>query len=97
MFATIESIYTIYLQNPVVTTDTRKIDKNSVFFALKGENFNGNKFAKKALETGASYAIVDDVEYAVDDRFILVEDVLQTLQDLARHHRNQFDIPVIGK
>ena len=81
-----------------VSTDTRKIRDGDVFFALKGENFNGNRFARQAIDNGASFAVIDEAEFLPenDDRFILVEDVLKALQDLARHYRETFSIPVIG-
>ncbi len=93
---TIEQLYQLYLQYPVVETDTRKIKKDAIFFALKGPSFNGNAFAQQALEAGAAYAVVDEAVYAVNDRFILVNDVLTTLQQLAKHHRQQFSIPFIA-
>lgn len=93
---TIEQIYEIYLQHPQVTTDSRNCPKDSIFFALKGANFNGNKYAASALEKGCAYAVVDEAEYAVSSQFILVEDVLACLQDLAQHHRIVMGIPVIG-
>lgn len=93
---TIESLYQRYLQYPIVCTDTRKVRPDSIFFALKGENFNANQFAKDALEGGCTYAVIDEKEYAIDDRFILVEDVLSTLQELARHHRRELGLPVLG-
>ena len=93
---TTEQLYKIYLKNPQICTDTRKITASCLFFALKGDNFDGNKFAQQAIESGAAYAIIDDTEYALDDRFIVVQDVLETLQDLARLHRKQLKIPVIG-
>ncbi|RYE21690.1 MAG: UDP-N-acetylmuramoyl-tripeptide--D-alanyl-D-alanine ligase [Sphingobacteriales bacterium] len=92
----IASLYDIYLQHPGVQTDTRKLKQGDLFFALKGPNFNGNGFAKQALEAGAAYAVVDEQEYAIDGRYILVEDVLTALQQLALHHRRQFDIPFIA-
>jgi len=92
----IPELYNLFLQFPSVQTDSRKIRKGDLFFALKGDNFNGNAFAAKALEDGASYAIVDEAGYAIDDRYILTEDVLTTLQLLAHHHRLQLDIPVIA-
>ncbi len=91
-----ENLYTYFLAHPKICTDTRKIDKDSLFFALKGENFNGNKFALQALQEGAAYAIVDEPEFLSDSRCLLVDDVLTALQQLARHHRMQLDIPVIG-
>jgi UDP-N-acetylmuramoyl-tripeptide--D-alanyl-D-alanine ligase len=93
---TTEQLYKIYLKHPQICTDTRKITASCLFFALKGDNFDGNKFALQAIESGAEYAIIDDAEYALDDRFIVVQDVLETLQDLARLHRNHLKIPVIG-
>jgi UDP-N-acetylmuramoyl-tripeptide--D-alanyl-D-alanine ligase len=92
----IERLYQIYLQYPKVQTDTRKITSGEIFFALKGERFNGNLFAEKALEAGAAFAVVDEAPQMKDDRIILVEDVLHTLQQLALHHRRQFNIPVIA-
>ncbi|UKJ08131.1 UDP-N-acetylmuramoyl-tripeptide--D-alanyl-D-alanine ligase [Solitalea lacus] len=92
----IESIYNLYKEYPVISTDTRKITPNSIFFALKGDNFNANQFAKQALENGAVYAIIDEKEYKENERFILVEDALCTLQELAKCHRNQLKIPFLG-
>ena len=92
----IPEIYDLFLQYPSIQTDSRKVKKGDVFFALKGDNFNGNSFAAKALEDGAVYAVVDEAEYAIDERYILMNDVLTTLQFLAHHHRLQLDIPVIG-
>lgn len=93
----VAEIHQLFLNCTGVSTDTRNLSTNSLFFCLKGENFNGNKFAGKALEEGASYVIYDDTEYNPDHQnAILVEDSLSTLQALARFHRNQFDIPIIG-
>jgi UDP-N-acetylmuramoyl-tripeptide--D-alanyl-D-alanine ligase len=91
-----EELYTIYLQHPVITTDTRKISQGSLFFALKGENFDANTFAANAIEAGAAYAVIDNAEYKAGPKYILVDDVLMTLQNLARHHRRQLSIPVVG-
>jgi UDP-N-acetylmuramoyl-tripeptide--D-alanyl-D-alanine ligase len=93
---TIETLYQIYLRHPLVTTDSRKIENGSIFFSLKGENFNGNAYARMAIENGASYAIVDEKDYADHDHIILVENVLQTLQNLARLHRQKLGIPVLA-
>ncbi|WP_256011018.1 UDP-N-acetylmuramoyl-tripeptide--D-alanyl-D-alanine ligase [Desertivirga xinjiangensis] len=93
---TIEAIYKVYSKFPHVCTDTRKISRECLFFALKGESFDGNKFAEKAIEAGAAYAVIDNAAYQKDDRYILVDDVLVTLQDLARYHRRQLAIPFIG-
>ncbi len=92
----IENLYQKYLSCGRVSTDTRKIEAGSLFFALKGANFNANKFAEEALSKGAQYAVIDEKEYAKDERFILVEDVLSALQQLALHHRRQLNIPVLG-
>ena len=86
----------MYRQSGKVSTDTRKIAAGSIFFALKGDMFNANTFAQQALDNGAAYAVLDEKEYAVNDRCIVVDDVLATLQKLARHHRDQLTIPVIG-
>ncbi len=92
----IEELYQIYLQYPNVQTDTRKLKAGDIFFALKGPNFNGNAFVKSALEAGAVYAIIDEKEFEVPGKTILVNDVLATLQQLAHHHRRQFSIPFIA-
>jgi UDP-N-acetylmuramoyl-tripeptide--D-alanyl-D-alanine ligase len=92
----INTLYQYYLENPIICTDTRKISKGCLFFALKGENFNANTFAAKAIELGAAFAVIDDVNYQFNDCFLLVDDTLKTLQDLATHHRKQLQIPVIG-
>lgn len=92
----IASLYEIYLQHPSVQTDTRKLKQGDLFFALKGPNFNGNQFAENALNAGAAYAVIDEAAYRKDERYIMVDDVLTTLQQLALHHRLQFDIPFIG-
>lgn len=92
----IEQLYNIYLQHPMVTTDSRNCPEGSVFFALKGDNFNGNKFASGALDSGCSFAVIDEPEYAADSRYLLVPDVLTALQELAAYHRRQLTIPVIG-
>ncbi len=93
----IEQIYEIYQQHPVVTTDNRQCEQGAMFFALKGASFDGNQFASSALEAGCAYAVVDEKQYAPDgdDRYILVDDVLKTLQDLAGYHRQQLSIPVL--
>lgn len=93
---TTQELYQIYLEHPSVQTDTRKLKQGDIFFALKGPNFDGNTYAKQALEEGASYAVIDDFSYAEGDGYIVVEDVLTALQQLAKHHRQQFDIPFIA-
>ncbi|HMG81466.1 MAG TPA: UDP-N-acetylmuramoyl-tripeptide--D-alanyl-D-alanine ligase [Ferruginibacter sp.] len=92
----IQELYSIFLQHPSVETDTRKIKKGDIFFALKGPSFNGNSFAKQALLAGASYAVVDEVIDPADEKIIKTEDVLTTLQQLAKYHRQQFNIPFIA-
>lgn len=92
----ITSLYEKFLNSTGVCTDTRKIVKGCIFFALKGPNFNANEFAQKALESGAVYAVVDDTSYVVDARYILVKDSLKALQELATYHRSKLKIPVIG-
>ncbi|WP_212001640.1 UDP-N-acetylmuramoyl-tripeptide--D-alanyl-D-alanine ligase [Chitinophaga sp. HK235] len=94
---TIEQLYNIYLQHRSVQTDTRKLKANDIFFALKGDNFNGNTFAAKALEMGAAFAVVDEVAYFTHpDRMMLVDNVLETLQALALWHRKQLNIPFLA-
>tara|TARA_B100000795_G_C22777192_1_gene430575 strand:- start:632 stop:1885 length:1254 start_codon:yes stop_codon:yes gene_type:complete len=92
----IKDLYDVYAQNYLVDTDTRNIRKNSIFFALKGENFNGNKFVQKAQENGASYCVIDEEEYYIEGETILVDNVLKTLQSLASYHRKKLAIPIIG-
>jgi len=89
-------LYQLYLQHPIVATDTRKLPAGCLFFALKGANFNGNLFARQALEQGAAYAIIDEPVDSNDSRLIRVNDSLQTLQQLATYHRQQFQIPFIA-
>ena len=89
-------LYSIFLKHPIICTDSRVCPENSIFFALKGDNFNANAFALSALEKGCSYALVDEAEYAIDDRFILVEDVLATLQELAIYHRKKLGTTILG-
>jgi len=91
-----EQLYQLFTQHYLVDTDTRKIRKNTLFFALKGSNFNGNKFANEALKKGASYSIVDEEKYVTNDRIILVNNVLKSLQKLATYHRKQLKIPIIA-
>src|SRR6187549_2256460 len=92
----IQELYTIYLRHPSIETDTRKLKKGDLFFALKGPNFNGNQFAKQALDAGASYAIIDEPAGFEDERLIPTDDALKTLQQLALYHRQQFTIPFIA-
>jgi len=92
----IEELYKLYKQSYTVSTDTRKITKGCLFFALKGDSFNGNKFAEEALKKGASFAIIDEQEYQTKPSIILVDDVLKNLQLLARYHRKQLGLPIIS-
>ena len=89
-------LYSLFLQHPLICTDSRNCPADSLFFALKGDNFNANAFAKTALANGCAYAIVDEAEFAIDEKYILVDDVLTTLQQLARYHRQQLGTTVIG-
>lgn len=91
-----EGLYKIYQQYPSIQTDTRKLKKDDLFFALKGPHFNGNDYAKLAIESGAAYVIADEARDFQHEKIILVEDVLQSLQNLAKYHREQFDIPFIA-
>lgn len=93
---TIEALYQIFLHHPSVQTDTRKLKQDDLFFALKGPNFNGNKFALRALEAGAAYAIVDEDVDSSNKRILKTNNVLETLQQLAKYHREQFNIPFIA-
>ena len=92
----IKRIYELYTKHYLVDTDTRAIRKNTLFFALKGAHFNGNKFANAALENGADYAIIDEKEFQINDKTILVANVLDTLQRLASYHRLQLKTPIIA-
>ena len=92
---TIPELYNIFLKHPVITTDTRDCPAGSLFFALRGTTFDGNKFALKALENGCAYAVVDDAEIPANDKLIKVDNVLTTLQQLATYHRRQLETPII--
>ena len=93
----IQELYKLYRQHPLITTDSRDCPEGSIFLALKGASFDGNKFALQALEKGCAYAIVDDKALDTgNQRLILVDDTLQTFKDLAREHRRQFSLPVVG-
>ena len=92
----IKDLYNKFQESGKISTDTRQISSGSIFFALKGDKFNANTFALQALDKGALYAVVDEKEHAVNDRCLLVDNVLDTLQQLARYHRDQLKIPVIG-
>jgi len=92
----IEELYKIYLNHPSVQTDTRKLKPGDIFFALKGDRFNGNAFARQALNDGAVYSVIDEKEFEIPGKTILVDDVLAALQQLARYHRQQFAIPFLA-
>ena len=92
----IDALHKIFLKYPSVSTDTRKIKEGDIFFALKGDNFNGNEYAKQALEKGASYVVLDEIKYVIDERTLLTADVLETLQKLANYHRKHCTAKVIS-
>jgi UDP-N-acetylmuramoyl-tripeptide--D-alanyl-D-alanine ligase len=96
LYMTTTELYSLYLTHRIISTDTRNIEPGSIFFALSGENFDGNKFAEEAIQKGASYAVISNDSYQKDSRYILVDDTLKALQDLAKNHRNTLSIPVIG-
>jgi UDP-N-acetylmuramoyl-tripeptide--D-alanyl-D-alanine ligase len=89
-------LYSIFQQHPFICTDSRVCTQGALFFALKGDNFNANAFAFKALENGCAYAIIDEPEYATDERFIVVDNVLDSLQQLAKFHRKQLNTTILG-
>ena len=89
-------LYERFIQHPVVTIDSRNCPRDSIFFALKGERFDGNQFAQKALAAGCAYAVIDNADYYIDERTILVEDTLKALQQLAHRHRKTIGLPIIG-
>lgn len=92
----IANLYQLFKQHPVVTTDSRNIPAGSIFFALKGDHFNGNTFAAEALERGAAFAVIDEPELATTERMIVVPDVLVSLQQLALYHRTQLKLPILA-
>ncbi len=92
----IQQLYTLYQAHPEVSIDSRKIKPGCLFFALKGAHFNGNAYAQAALEAGASAAIIDEPAFYKGTAYVLVEDVLSVLQQLASHHRQKFEIPLIA-
>ena len=93
---TIANLHSLFLECSSVSTDTRKIEKNSLFVALKGDNFDANTFAKEALEKGAKYVVIDNPTYLIDNRILLVKDSLVALQELAKHHRTFLGLPIIA-
>lgn len=92
----IAALHQLFLQCKSITTDTRKITEDSLFFALKGDNFDANTFTEEALQKGAKYVVIDNIKYHIDDRTILVDNTLKTLQDLAQFHRNYLKLPIIS-
>ena len=92
----ISKLYNIFKEYPTISTDSRNIKKDSIFFALKGENFNGNKFAEESLKSGCKYAVIDEKEYEINENYILVNNALKTLQQLASFHRDNINIPIIA-
>ena len=92
----IEDLHNLFKKCSGVSTDSRFIGQDELFFSLKGPNFNGNKYAKKAIENGAKYAVVDEKEFAIDERYILVKNSLESLQELSNYHRNKLKVKVIG-
>ena len=92
----IKNIHDLFLQRSSVSIDTRKIEKNSMFFAIKGERFDANPFAEEALKNGASYVIIDNEAYFIDERTILVEDSLKALQELSKFHRKHLKLPIVA-
>jgi UDP-N-acetylmuramoyl-tripeptide--D-alanyl-D-alanine ligase len=92
----ISELYNHFLKSRKVSTDTRQIQQGSIFFALKGDKFNANQFAEEALGKGAALAVIDEVKYKKDERFVVVENVLETLQKLAQYHRRKLNIPVVA-
>ena len=92
----IKELHKIFLKSSGVTTDSRQIELNSIFFALKGDNFDGNEYAKSAIDKGASFAVVDNQKYCLNEKYILVDDVLSCLQELSKYHRKQLNCPVLG-
>ena len=89
-------IHSLFLKSTGVSIDTRKIEKGSFFVAIKGERFDANTFAAEALEKGASFVIIDNKTYYIDERTILVEDSLTALQELAKFHRNYLKLPIVA-
>lgn len=92
----IEQLHSLFLKCNAVCTDTRTLEKDAIFFALKGDNFNGNTYAEKAIELGAKYVVIDEEVYNTSSQTILVDDVLKTLQRLASFHRAYLNIPIVA-
>ena len=92
----IKELHNLFLKSSGVTTDSSQIELNSIFFALKGDNFDGNKYAKSAIDKGASFAVIDNQAYCLNEKYILVDDVLSCLQELSKYNRKQLNCPVLG-
>jgi UDP-N-acetylmuramoyl-tripeptide--D-alanyl-D-alanine ligase len=92
----IAELYDIYKKHPSIQTDSRKLKPGDIFFALKGDSFNGNTFAKLAIDHGAVFAVIDEKKYDIPGKTILVKNVLETLQQIAKYHRQQFRIPFLA-
>ena len=92
----IEDLYTLFRDHPKVVKDTRINVEGAIYFSLKGGNFDGNAYAREALDKGAAYAVIDDESFSSDDRMILVDDGLKTLQKLATYHRRQLGLPILA-
>ncbi len=92
----IQDIHNLFLQCKSVSIDTRKIEKDSMFFAIKGENFDANTFAEEALKLGALFVVIDNESYFIDERTILVQNSLETLQELAKFHRAYLKLPIVA-
>src|SRR5690348_2846062 len=95
-FPDIPQLYSLFKNFPHITTDSRNANAGTIFFALKGDNFNGNQFAEPAIKQGCSYAVIDEEKYYTNEKCILVSNTLQTLQELAKHHREKLKIPFIA-
>ena len=93
---TIQELYKHFLNCSGICTDSRKIENDNIFFALKGNNFNGNLFAEHAIQEGCSLAVIDEIEFKKNEKYILVDDVLECLQKLSIFHRRQLNCTVIG-
>ena len=91
-----EQLYQIFKKHRSICTDSRRVSKDSIFFALKGDNFDGNAYAENALHLGCAYAVVDDPKVVSSDKFLLVKDALKALQDLAAFHRRTIKIPIVA-
>ena len=96
MFVSTEDLYAVYLKHPKICTDSRKPEKGALFFSLSGPNFNGNTFAETALEQGCAFAVVDDAQFIKDERYLLVDNCLLALQQLAKYRRRKLSARFIA-